>query len=110
MVAFLAMLIAHAVCDYPLQGDWLSKAKNHNLSLVPGEVIWPHALAAHAGIHAGAVWFLTGSIVLGALEFVAHCLIDWAKCDGRLSYNQDQALHVLCKVVWAVLLAKGLVP
>ncbi|MGU3495894.1 DUF3307 domain-containing protein [Xanthobacteraceae bacterium A53D] len=104
-IAALAwMLIGHAVADYPLQGDWISKAKNHTLSLVPGETIWPGVLACHGAIHAGAVWLATGAWWLAACEFVAHCLIDYAKCDGRLTYNQDQALHVMCKMVWFALL------
>lgn len=102
------MLIGHAVADYPLQGDWLSRAKNRTLSLVPGEAIWPGALTSHAAIHAGAVKLATGSWVLAGCEFLTHWLIDYAKCDGRLSYNQDQALHVACKVLWAAALWWGL--
>lgn len=94
------LLAAHALCDYPLQGDWLSKAKNHRLDLVPGERIWPGALLGHAAIHGAAVGLITGSVVLGLLEFAAHTVIDYAKCDGRLSYNTDQALHVACKALW----------
>jgi putative copper export protein len=109
MLAPLAwMLIGHALADYPLQGDWLSKAKNQTLSLVPGEVIWPGALACHAAIHAGAVMLATGSWLLAGLEFVAHALIDLTKCSGRLSYNMDQAMHVLCKLVWFGLLMMGI--
>ncbi|WP_152045451.1 DUF3307 domain-containing protein [Aureimonas psammosilenae] len=104
MSALLQMLALHALCDYPLQGDWLSKAKNHKLTLVPGEAIWPGALACHAGIHASAVWMVTQSWLLAAFELIAHSVIDYAKCDGRLSYNQDQAMHVGCKVTWAALL------
>jgi hypothetical protein len=108
MSGLLLMLIGHAVADYPLQGDWLSKAKNHTLTLVPGEAIWPGALASHALIHAGAVWLVTQSWMLTAFEFFAHAVIDHTKCSGRLSYNQDQALHVVCKIAWAALLVGGL--
>ena len=102
MNTFLWMLVAHALCDYPLQGDFLARAKNRNQP-IPG-VPWQQALAAHALIQAGAVAFVTGNVWLGALEFVAHLLIDWAKCDGRLSFNTDQALHVACKIAWALML------
>ena len=105
--AFVFLLIGHALADYPLQGDWLAKAKNHTLSLVPGENIWLGCLLCHASIHAGAVHFVTGSWLLGGLEFVAHTAIDYAKSDGRISYNQDQMLHVLCKAVWIGLLWFG---
>ncbi|MBY0298993.1 MAG: DUF3307 domain-containing protein [Methylobacterium sp.] len=104
----LWMLIGHALADYPLQGDWLSKAKNPALGLIPGEAIWPGALACHAAIHAGAVRLATGSWILAGCEFVAHGLIDYAKCTGRLSYNQDQLLHVACKLIWFFMLLGGL--
>lgn len=108
MDPFLWMLIGHALADYPLQGDWLSKAKNHTLPLVPGEAIWPSALICHAAIHAGAVKLATGSWALAGCEFVAHAVIDHAKCAGKLTYNQDQTLHAACKVAWAVLLVTAL--
>lgn len=108
MNALLLMLIAHAIADYPLQGDWLSKAKNHTLVLVPGETIWPGALASHCLIQAGGVWLVTQSWTLAALEFFAHVVIDYAKCSGKITYNQDQALHVACKFAWAGLLLAGL--
>lgn len=100
MEALLWMLIAHAVADYPLQGDWLSKAKNPTLDLVPGQTIWPLALLSHAAIHAGAVKLATGSWVLAGCEFAAHTAIDYWKCRGGLSYNGDQVLHIVCKVFW----------
>ncbi len=101
--ALLALLIAaHFLCDYPLQGDWLSQAKNHNIALVSGETIWPLALFGHAAIHAGAVLLITNSLMLAAFEIILHSLIDYAKCDGRLTYNGDQIMHLLCKVVWFV--------
>lgn len=103
--AILWMLIGHALADYPLQGDWLSKAKNPMLSLVPGESIWPGALLCHAAIQAGAVKLATESWVLAALEFIAHAAIDYAKCVGCFGYNFDQLLHVAYKIVWAVILA-----
>lgn len=107
LTLFALLLAAHALCDYPLQGDWLSKAKNHTLELVPGEAIWPGALASHAAIHGAAVGLVTGSPLLGLAEFVLHAAIDFAKCDGRLSYNVDQALHVACKLAWVGMIAFG---
>ncbi len=98
------MLIGHAVADYPLQGDWLARAKNHTIEAVPGENVWLGCLAAHAAIHAGAVKLATGSWILAAAEFVAHALIDDLKCAGHLSYTQDQLLHVACKLAWFVAL------
>jgi hypothetical protein len=109
----LWMLIGHAVADYPLQGDWLSKAKNHRLLEIQGPLgpIWPGALASHAAIHAGAVKLATGSWLLAGCEFIAHAAIDRTKCSGRLSYNGDQALHLACKLFWfGLILVHGQFP
>lgn len=98
---FLLMVAGHALADYPLQGDFLAKGKNHKAP-IPG-IPWGHPLAAHSAIHAGFVGIITGSIWLGLAEFVIHAATDHAKCDGRISYNTDQAIHIGCKAVWAVL-------
>lgn len=92
------LLAAHGVCDYPLQGDFLARGKNHTAPL-PG-VPWYQCLIWHAMIHAGAVALITGSLWLGIAEFIAHCLIDFGKCSGWFGFNTDQALHVVCKIAW----------
>lgn len=99
----ICFIFAHALCDYPLQGDFLAKAKNHKAP-IPG-VDWWIALSMHAAIHAGAVAFITRSVWLGVAEFAAHCFIDFGKCDGWFGFRTDQALHLLCKVIWVVWLA-----
>lgn len=98
---FAAMVVGHAIADYPLQGDFLAKAKNRAMP-IPG-VPWQQALGAHAIMHGGMVWALTGNIWLGLAEVAAHAAIDDAKCRGKLSFNADQALHMACKVAWAVI-------
>lgn len=95
-----AMIALHAVADYPLQGDFLSRAKNR-FAPVDG-VPWYQALAAHSAIHAGCVGLVTGSVGLALAEFAVHAITDDAKCAGRLTYNQDQAVHLVCKLAWAV--------
>lgn len=104
------LLVGHAVADYPLQGDFLARAKNHTAPILG--VPWIHGLLPHALMHAGAVALVTGSAWLAAAEFVAHCTIDHGKCagwfgQGARAFNIDQALHVACKAVWAVLLLAG---
>lgn len=93
------LLVGHAVADYPLQGDFLARGKNHRAPLV--DIPWYQCLAWHALMHAGAVALITQSIAIGLCEFVAHVAIDYAKCDGKTSFNTDQALHVACKIAWA---------
>lgn len=103
---FFALLVGHALADYPLQGDFLARAKNRKQP-IPG-VPWWQALTAHAAIHGGAVWLVTGRIELALAELACHWLIDSAKCEGRISFNTDQALHILCKVVWVAMIASGM--
>lgn len=95
------LLVAHLLVDYPLQGDFLAKAKNHTAP-IPGVPAWL-ALASHAGLHAGAVWLITGSALFGAAELVAHAAIDRAKCSGKISFVTDQALHAACKILYVTL-------
>lgn len=102
---FFALVIGHAVADYPLQGDFLAKAKNHRAP-VPG-VPWQIALFAHAIMHGGAVWLVTGSALLGVAETAIHCVIDYAKCNGWIDFLQDQMAHILCKAVWVALVTWG---
>jgi hypothetical protein len=101
MNRLLALLCAHALADYPLQGDFLSKAKNR-AAPIPG-VPWYQALGAHAIIHGGAVAYITGRTSLGVAEMAIHAVTDDLKCQGRLSFNQDQAIHAVCKLLWAAL-------
>jgi hypothetical protein len=105
MSAFLLMLAGHALCDYPLQGDFLARGKNHKAPL-PG-VPFYHCLLSHAAIHGGMVGLVTGSVGLGLAEFVVHALIDFGKCDGLYGFDLDQALHVACKAAWAACTAWG---
>lgn len=98
---FAALLVAHAVCDYPLQGDFLARAKSRALP-IPG-VPWYQALGAHSVMHGGAVWLLTGVPLLGLAEAAAHAAIDDAKCTGRIGFNADQGAHIACKALWVLI-------
>jgi hypothetical protein len=88
------------LADYPLQGDFLAKAKNRTMP-IPG-VPFYQALGAHALIHGGAVSVITGIWWLGLLEAAYHAMIDDAKCTGKIGFNTDQALHVACKIIWTL--------
>lgn len=97
------LIFFHALADYPLQGDFLAKAKNR-VSPIPG-IPWWQALGAHSSIHSGFVLLATGSVLLAAVEFVVHFLTDDAKCRGKLTFNQDQGIHLLCKLFYVAVLA-----
>ena len=109
----LAMIMGHALGDYPLQGGFLASCKNRNAdssSFFGGAPapngIWIHALTAHSLIQAGFVWLITGSVVVMLIELVIHWITDFARCEGWISYHTDQSIHVGCKIVYAVLIVK----
>lgn len=103
MLTGVALIGAHCFFDYAGQGDFMSKAKNRSAP-IPG-VPWRTVLAGHAAIHGAAVAVITGLWWLFLTEAAAHYLIDDLKCKGKLSFNQDQAAHFGCKVVWFALVA-----
>ena len=94
---FFAFAIAHALADYPLQGEWLAK---HKARGGPDGGDWWLALAAHSLIHAGGVWLVSGNPILAAVELAAHMLIDHGKGAGWYGLKTDQLLHLLCKAVY----------
>jgi hypothetical protein len=103
---YLLMLCAgHALCDYPLQGDFLAKGKN-KFAPIPGMPYW-QLLLAHSLIHAGMVLLVTGSVALALLELGIHFLTDYAKCAGWIDFNEDQAIHYGCKLVWAAMVVSA---
>lgn len=104
IITIAALLVfAHCLADYPLQGDFLAKAKNHKAP-IPG-VPWQTALLAHASIHAGMVLLITGSLWFALAEFVGHTVIDYTKCSGRIGFNTDQLLHLAMKAGYIAVLA-----
>ena len=102
-----ALIIAHVLFDYPLQGDFLAKFKNRNYK-AEGEttpLLWVHCLTAHSLMHAGAVWAITGSFMIGIAELVLHWIIDFVKCEGITNIHTDQLLHILCRVGYVIAIA-----
>lgn len=96
---FALLMVGHFLCDYPLQGDFLSRAKNR-ANPIPG-VPWQQAMLAHCTMHAGAVGLLTNSPWLAAAEFAVHWVTDDLKCRGKINFNHDQAIHTASKFGWA---------
>ena len=105
---FFALLIAHALFDYPLQGDFLSRNKNRHYKDENNNVkgLWIHCLTSHSILHAGSVWLITGSFVIGIMEFALHWVIDFLKCEGITNFHADQFLHVLCRILYVIILWK----
>lgn len=102
MYEFLLILflfwVGHCLADYPLQGNFLAEGKNRNTSL--GKVYWVHCLAAHSMIHGGMVFMVSGSLCLAIAETIIHGITDFLKCEGKISLNADQAIHLICKIIW----------
>ena len=46
-------------------------------------------MSAHCLTHAGFVWLITGSALLGFAEFVIHWIIDALKCEGKTGFEMD---------------------
>nr|WP_226895461.1 DUF3307 domain-containing protein [Luteolibacter marinus] len=104
---FFAFAIAHAMADFPLQGDYLAREKQRKHA--GSSLQWFIALTAHSLIHAGGVWLVSGSVVLGAVELVLHWLIDLGKGEGKYGYAADQLLHLGCKAAYVAILAAGII-
>lgn len=98
---FLALVVAHALCDFPLQGDFLARLKHPWRHPLTADVPWWWCLSMHCAIQAGGVYVVTGSRLLAAAEFGAHAVVDLAKCADRITFAQDQAAHVACRAAWA---------
>lgn len=92
------LVAAHYIGDFALQNDFIAKFK------VQGSApFWFHVLIAHCMIHGLGVYLATGRVELGLAEVLAHGIIDSLKGRGQLSFNTDQAIHLICKVIWAVI-------
>ncbi|WP_411868664.1 DUF3307 domain-containing protein [Vulcanococcus limneticus] len=95
LLAMLAM--GHCVGDFGLQSDRMATEKCPGKGVTLG---WGWWLVAHAGIHGFLVGWITGLPLLGVAEWLVHSLIDIGKCRHLYRLPMDQALHLLCKVVW----------
>jgi hypothetical protein len=99
----LALLVGHAIADGPLQRMFRLHQQKRRLRQAGG-LWWPTALTLHAGTQGVFVALLTGSGWLGLAEMVCHAVTDLVKAEGYINTIQDQAIHVVCKVVWVILI------
>lgn len=101
-LALFFMLVAwHALADFALQNDFIAKAKNPETP-IPG-INWQVVLLAHGLIHAFGVFLFTDMLSLAVIEVASHFLIDYEKCRKRITFIQDQLLHIGCKVAYVVI-------
>ena len=110
MELFFKFLIGHAIGDFVLQSDAMAVYKNRHhrsaegLENKEGFPAWYYWLSAHALVHGGIVYFITGSWILGLVEIILHWITDYAKCEKWISFHQDQVVHILCKIGYILLL------
>ena len=111
MALFFQFLVGHALGDYVLQRDMMATAKNRRADIYksagagfPG---WYYWLISHALIHGGAVFLVSGSTLLGVIETILHSIIDFGKCEKWFGIHSDQALHILCKVIYVYVIYQG---
>lgn len=100
------LLFFHFLLDYALQGDFVSRAKNKYDPVA--HVPWYHVMFAHTALHGIAVYLVTGLPLLGIAELIIHWWTDQHKCKGELTFGQDQAIHIVSKIVWAYVAAAAL--
>ena len=103
MNELLGLIAGHFIADYVLQTDAIATGKNRNLDKAKFGVNWWYWMTAHAVTHGIFVYFITGSIIFGIAETTAHWIIDFGKCEKRYNLHVDQALHLICKVLWVIL-------
>ena len=105
---FFAFAIAHALADFPLQGDYLAGMKVRSQANNAQE--WFISLTAHSLVQAGGVWIVSGSALLAGAELCLHWLIDFGKGEGKFGYMTDQVLHLACKATYVAVMVLGLLP
>jgi hypothetical protein len=111
MLLIWKLLVSHAVMDYWAQSDALAKMKNrHNRWTPPPgqefQTVWPYALTSHAMMHGLGVYIACGSLSVALAETVSHWAIDFGKCENWYGIHADQAMHIGCKVLWALLVSR----
>jgi len=100
----IQLIVGHILCDFPLQGDFVSKWKNRHVVLEGKQTeIWWLILTYHAIIHGYMVFLITTNPYFGCAECIIHWLTDFTKCEGKLTFNQDQFIHLACKLLWFLL-------
>lgn len=95
-ILLFCLVGGHFYFDWAGQGDFMAASKNPNKP-IPG-VPWRWSMGGHAIIHGAFVAFVTGYAFLGVVEVFTHLFIDKAKCNGHISFTQDQTYHLLCKL------------
>lgn len=112
------LIFGHALADFVLQPEAMGYGKNRNAEIHDKEhslfPVWWYWLTAHSMVHGGVVYLISGlllgssyALLLALAETVVHWFTDFAKCEGWITTHQDQAIHIGCKIVYALLIYQG---
>jgi len=103
------LLCAHALADFPLQGQYLAVGKFRENSHWEGRPHWLFCLTYHALIHGIVVAVLLSQINYypfhyGVLAAVVHWFIDFARGEKLFGINWDQFIHIVSVFcMWALI-------
>lgn len=110
LALILKLIMTHALGDFSLQTTAMAMGKSRHWEAEKNEgnrertLFWPYWLTAHALVHGGLVWIVTGNMGLGIVEVILHWLIDFAKCESWTNIHIDQLLHLACKTGYVLFL------
>lgn len=100
------LVVAHFICDFILQGDTMAREKNPLVTQASDhrtQVPWSYWMLAHAATHGAAVALIMNNILYGVAETFFHFSIDYMKCRRLLTFDEDQAAHLTCKLIFLLL-------
>lgn len=99
-IGMMAVLLVggHAVGDFACQSEFMAKAKSRS-SQLPNHP-WQLVMLAHVAMHGAIVAVITGIWWLALCEGAIHFITDDVKCQHKISFRQDQAIHYACKAAW----------
>lgn len=109
VMTFLALVFAHLLGDYPLQGQFLAEQKGNNpILLVTHAVIWTGTIAL-----AGHLLGFNVDLVDVTVLFTVHVIADGLKATGKLGYAKmdalkggllvDQGIHIVQILVFILM-------
>ena len=102
------LLAAHFVADFSLQSNTMGTEKRRSSTTELQKIVpWYWWLTGHAMTHGFLTWAVLGlwlqfpgAVYIAMAETIAHWVIDFGKCEGDYGLKVDQALHLVCKIMW----------
>lgn len=111
----ICLIFSHYLCDFALQSSYMAKMKSKlndvkqklaNDGMYGDQVYqmtWFYVLSAHAIIHGGVVYLLTGYVEFFFITMITHGIIDKLKTSYKTNIHQDQFLHHLVILIEALI-------